>query len=367
MNNFELPTPDGNDVWHRIAAEKRPILIYGMGNGADKLLAEFAEYNIEYADFFASDGFVRGHSFHGKRVLSFSEAVNKYDDFAIVVSFASNRDEVIERIAKLSNEYTVYIPDMPVVGEDYFTAEFYREKYNDAKYAQTLFSDVRSKKVFSDIVNFKLTGDYKYLANSSDSKESVFSLMSVDKVKYYTDAGAYNGDTVREILDLGAKLEKAVAIEPDAKTYRRLIKYAERESRVNVECVPAALCDKVGGGFFFSSGNRNSSMSNFSYEHKEEYVRTDTIDNILCNFDRMDYIKYDVEGVEKEALIGSLNTIERLNPMLSVSAYHRSEDIFSLIVLLKNICPNYNFYLRKFKCFPAWEVNIIAIPRNKNL
>ena len=38
----------------------------------------------------------------------------------------------------------------------------------------------------------------------------------------------------------------------------------------------------------------------------------------------------DVEGAEKEAILGSLETIEKHRPALMISLYHRSEDIFSL-------------------------------------
>ena len=51
-----------------------------MGNGADKIINEFENQGIEYQDVFASDGFVRGHSFRGKRVLSYSEAIEKYGE-----------------------------------------------------------------------------------------------------------------------------------------------------------------------------------------------------------------------------------------------------------------------------------------------
>jgi len=89
------------DLWSYLACSSKPILMYGMGNGADKILAVCGDYGIEIADFFASDGFVRGHSFHGKRVLSYSEACQKYDDFIILLSFASSLPEVVERIARL--------------------------------------------------------------------------------------------------------------------------------------------------------------------------------------------------------------------------------------------------------------------------
>ena len=72
------PFPAKEDVWTALEKENRPIVVYGMGNGADKLLLRFAERKIEVDDFFASDGFVRGHSYKGKTVLSYSQATEKY-------------------------------------------------------------------------------------------------------------------------------------------------------------------------------------------------------------------------------------------------------------------------------------------------
>jgi hypothetical protein len=76
----------------------------------------------------------------------------------------------------------------------------------------------------------------------------------------------------------------------------------------------------------------------------------------------MDFIKYDVEGAELEALLGSHETIMRDKPVLLVSAYHRSEDVFSLINYLNEKYPFYKLYLRRLRCVPAWELDIIAIP-----
>mgnify|MGYP003315076243 CR=1 FL=1 len=84
---FNLPEfPVKRDVWDALSSETRPIMVYGMGNGADMIIKVLESYGITYEDTFASDGFVRGHSFHGKRVLSFSEAKEKYRDFIIIVT-----------------------------------------------------------------------------------------------------------------------------------------------------------------------------------------------------------------------------------------------------------------------------------------
>ena len=61
------------DLWERLAATDKKIVMYGMGNGADKILRACDEKGVTVCDFFASDGFVRGHLFHGKRVRTWGE------------------------------------------------------------------------------------------------------------------------------------------------------------------------------------------------------------------------------------------------------------------------------------------------------
>ena len=65
-------------LWQYLSETQKTVVVYGMGNGADKILKVCEKYNIKIADFFASDGFVRGNSFHVKNVLSFSQIKEKY-------------------------------------------------------------------------------------------------------------------------------------------------------------------------------------------------------------------------------------------------------------------------------------------------
>ena len=76
---------------------------------------------------------------------------------------------------------------------------------------------------------------------------------------------------------------------------------------------------------------------------------------------RVDYIKYDVEGAEREALLGSAETIKTFRPRLLVSLYHRSEDLYELPLLLRALCPDYRMYLRRFAYVPAWDINLYCI------
>ena len=347
------------DLWDELSRENRPIVVYGMGNGADKLIKRFEKYGIEIADFFASDGFVRGHSFYGKRVKSFSEIKAEYSDFVIVLSFASNRDEVIALFSDIDRNYDLYIPDMPVAGEEYFDREFYNENHNDILSAYEALADDNSKNAFAGIINYKLTGKLSHLESAYSTKDELYGFIGGDKFECIIDAGAYNGDTVRDAKKYFSNLKKAYAIEPDPKTFKKLAKCSEAEKDILVECINAAVFDADGESSFFGSANRNSSISSTSsYEHKDNIVNTIKIDGITS--DRIDYIKYDVEGAELEALLGSDKIIMQHKPALLVSAYHRSCDIFSLINYLHKKYDFYDIYLLRLRAVPAWEIDIIA-------
>ena len=189
-NRFSLPEfPVCEDTWDVLSREERPVLVYGMGNGADKLLNRFEKYGIAVADFFASDGFVRGHSFHGKRVKSYSEVSAEYPDFVIAVSFASSRPEVLELITARDAERDTFIPDMPVVGEDeYFDRDFYNSNYRQIVRAYDSLADEDSKNCFAAVVNYKLTGKLSYLEGAWSTKDELYSLLPCEKIKRVVDA-----------------------------------------------------------------------------------------------------------------------------------------------------------------------------------
>ena len=362
---FEFPKyPCEEDVWDALAKEKRPIVVYGMGNGADKLIRRFERYGICIADFFASDGFVRGHSFHGKRVKSFSEIKGEYPDFVIVLSFGSNRAEVIDMLSRIDREYTMYVPDMPVVGEEYFDREFYNRNYKKLTAAYELFGDEHSRELYRAVINYRISGKLRYILDLCTAPEQIYSLIrSAKRVRASVDAGAYNGDTVREALEFFEDIEKIYAFEPDARSYKKLAALASELPEGRVVPVNAAVYSESRDGVINASGNRNSSLTSASYEHKAKPVSLVRIDEAVSG--RVDYVKYDVEGAELDALIGSEGLISECSPALLVSLYHKSEDIFSLPLYLSEKYQDYSFYLRRLRSIPAWELDLIMLPVDK--
>jgi hypothetical protein len=114
-----------------------------------------------------------------------------------------------------------------------------------------------------------------------------------------------------------------------------------------------------------AQGNILPSTADNPYFGKTAEVPVTSLDAVceeLLDADTpMDYIKYDVEGAETEALLGSSRIIERDAPALLVSAYHRSADLFRLPILVHELNPAYKLYLRRMAGVPAWDINLYAI------
>lgn len=361
---MELPKLPVFDLWEKLKEEKRPIVIYGMGNGADKLIARLDSLGIRFADIFASDGFVRGHSFHGIRVKTLSEIETLYGDFVVLLSFASRLDEVIDMILAIARKHELYIPDMPVSEEEvYFDSAFFSGHYSEIKEALSCLEDEKSKNTFISIIRYKLSGRIEDLLESCASKEEMYELLRRREIRNYIDVGAYSGDTLFEAMEFLPTLKKAVCIEPDRRTFGRLSRKCEEIKDIELKLVNAAAWSSCGRGDLSSSSNRNTTVlgaATASYGSKTESVELIKVDALL---ESADYIKYDVEGSEREALIGSRETIQRSRPALLVSLYHKSRDIFELVNLLHTEYPDYKMHLLRLRCLPAWEINLIMLPR----
>ena len=351
------------DAWTELKNSSLPILIYGMGNGADKIIKVFERYGIEYQDVFASDGFVRGHSYRGKTVISYSQAKEKYaQGFDVVVSFGSKLPDVIEKIYSLERDHRVYALDVPVCGELLFNEDFFNKHEKELFDARELFFDEKSKQVFDDIVKFKLSGKLCYLKSSATNEAEADSLLQCEKYKIYADLGAYNGDTIKKYTALCPNINKIYAFEPDTRNFRKLSAFCEGIDQIEFVLLNNPACEANKSIEFSVSGNRNSSgAGGSSFEHKKIIIEGKALDLVA---EHADFIKYDVEGLEYDALMGSKRIIENYSPDLLVSMYHKSEDMYILPLLVHSLNPTYKLYLRRLPYIPAWDLNLYAIKEN---
>ena len=341
------------DIWSCLKSSDKNIVIYGMGNGADKIINELERLNINIYGVMASDDFVRGQSFRGFTVKKLSDFGG--EDIIILTAFGSQRKDVIENILKLAEKHTVFAPDVPVYGDNIFNKEFYDSNRDKFERVLEILADDLSRKVLENEINFKLSGELKYLTDIFTDKDEAFRILDLGGNESYLDLGAYRGDTIEEFLRYtGGHYRHITALEPDKKTFRKLKEYARDISDIQLwnMGIWSSDCDI----YFNNSLGRGSSIQ----ENGTQKLPVTNIDT-LYQIQKVSYIKIDVEGAEKQALSGGINTLRRDKPKLNIALYHRSEDIFELPLLLHGINPDYRIYIRQHPHIPAWDMNLYAV------
>lgn len=329
-----------------------------MGDGADKLLRVFAERGIRAAGVFASDGFVRGHSFAGFPVLRLTEAVERFgEELAVVLGFASQRPELLERFAALDARFRFYAPDVPVCGGGLFDRAYARAHRAELEQVYALLADEQSRRVLTEVIAFRLTGKIAYLRACETGKDEIFDRLAPGAQEHFADLGAYNGDTIRELLYYtGGAFASVTALEPDRRNFKKLRKYAEGALQGgDVTLVAAGAWSRDETLIFAAKAGRNSRIA-------KEGVPTQmrALDSVLqgapCTF-----LKLDVEGAEREALEGARETVSVWHPKLNCAVYHRVEDLFALPLYVHENWPEYRLYLRHHPYVPAWDTNLYAV------
>lgn len=350
---------ENDSLWVRLQKESRPIFLYGTGNGADKILDVCERFNIPIEGVFASSDFVRSRTFRGFPVQSLSAIEEKYgDDIVVLLAFGTTLLSVAENIKAVAEKHTLYIPEVPLYGTELFTYDYYLENLEKIEAAEAAFADERSRAVYSDMIEFRLSGRPRLLANAEPVAESYKEIFSDLSFETAVDCGAYKGDSTEMMAEVISPAE-IIAAEPDPKTFLKLSAYAEREERTRVTPVNCAVGNECSTISFMSHGGRGSAAEGLSKSAKCIDVPLLTVESIAAG-KKVDLIKLDVEGNELSAIEGALGIIREQKPNMAVSVYHRTEDIFSLPLLLKSLLPDHSFFLRREACIPAWDITLFA-------
>ena len=384
-----------NTLWDYLKTADKPVVLYGTGDGADKVLDILADVGVPVSGIFASDEFVRGQRFRGFTVRKFSELLALQENVIVLLAFASELPEMLERFYKLDRTHETYAPHVPVFdGDAAVTPEWINKHETELQTVYDNLADDVSRETFAAVLNYKLSGKLSYLQACTTKREyDLKELFSFGEEETYVDLGAYNGDTIQEFLQLTrGRYRKIVALEPDPKNYKRLRDFVQQNNLENVSCLQAGVWNECGvlelagnGGrqsTFYKGGqasgvnvsaetsltvqNRNNNLphpSSVRKKVKTQIADVVSVDSVLGD-GHADYMKFDVEGVEKEALAGAAKHLtpdcNGKLPKLLIAAYHHDEDIFALPLLLWKLQPEYKIYMRKHPYVPAWEINIFA-------
>lgn len=370
--NGRLQTQMPDDLWTKLKSCTKPIVLFGTGNGADKILNRLIDEGITVEAIFASDGFVRNRTFRGYTVESYDDIKKRLGEMVILMCFGSSRTDVRENVLRLMKENEFYLPDVPVYGSNVFNQSYYEAHLSEINRVRDILADEVSRKTFDGVINYKISGDLRYVfecETNFDEREKLLNHESKSEV--LIDLGAYNGDTVSAYRTLVPSISEVIAVEPDKRNFRKL---AEKfSSDVSVKPINALISDSDGMATLQSKRGRGVHDSDVTSlgsvngsESLGEPIEKLTVDSLLSSFfekggEKNLLIKVDVEGNEAKMIDGAKRIISNACPDMVISCYHRSEDIFELPLKILELSEQYEVFLRHAPSIPAWDTEFIFI------
>ncbi len=302
-------TADYNEAAHIIGTTKQaallketaggdPCIIWGAGYWGRMIKRGFPDVNWKYY----VDNAPQNDMMEGLQVYPSSAFLNHYKNEYVVIAVILHGDEIEKQLVS----YGVKKEKIVRIGD--YIEELERQQYFDLQ---------------------ELTHD----------DEEVF-----------IDVGCFDGMTVRNFLKWsGNQYKEIVSFEPDEVCYKKC-----KETLADVHkytIINKGLWSRENTLCFSATGDFNSKVM----DSGSSVISVCKLDDVL-NGRRATFIKMDIEGAEKEALLGAQNIISGQKPKLAVSIYHKKEDIWELPRLILNMNPQYQLYLRHYSLRDAETV-----------
>ena len=214
--------------------------------------------------------------------------------------------------------------------------------------------DEESLLEWCDQYEFREKPDYDLQRPPSDIKDIYFpGFIKRRDDEHYADCGAADGDTIKEFLKRWPQWGSITAFEPDRKNWEKL--YAAFDNTPSIYGRLAAVTDVPGLRSFVESGDYSSHLGEGQW--KTACVRLD--DEGWHN--PPTYIKMDIEGAELEALWGARRILKEHSPVLAICAYHTSDHLWQIPLLIHAIQPDYQLFFRRY-AEGAFELVWYAVP-----
>lgn len=197
--------------------------------------------------------------------------------------------------------------------------------------------DAESKNVLIGVLLYRMSGESRYIESVTSCYPQYFIPAYAEKGhdEIVVDCGAYIGDTLELYLKYNKPPKKYYMFEPQIKYIDLINATVERcnaTSYATVRQMGVWDCNDIvwlapsihggaGGGYLVKRKLK-----------KAVPVPVTSIDE--QNIGKVTLIKMDIEGAEMQALLGAKNTIEKFRPNLAVCIYHKTSDLWKILLYL---------------------------------
>ncbi|MDN0082658.1 FkbM family methyltransferase [Crenobacter sp. SG2305] len=205
-----------------------------------------------------------------------------------------------------------------------------------------ILSDDLSRQTLDTHLRFRRFGRFEDLL-FTPRQEVPFLLAALPPDVDYIDAGAFDGDTTQEFIEMThGRFGRICLVEPDpnnaARAARRLKELGVAGDNVSIR--QEAVSSERGLMGFNALGSVGSSLDKAA----DNKVPT----ALLSDFDTGGslYFKLDIEGAERGAIHACKDFIARRKPFLGISVYHLPDDLLEIAPMIHELNADYRLYLR---------------------
>jgi FkbM family methyltransferase len=365
----------GRELAFRAVVEAQPdmpIVLFGAGNHGRRTLSLLRAHGRPPAAFIDNASGLWGTEVDGVPILSPADASARYamNGLAVVtiwraegdhdfrVTRANLQDMGWSRVESFISLFWGYGAEaLPHVTIDLPTKVLQASK--QVLSAAALWSEERSLREYVAQIRWRLTADFAALSPAEPNQYFDDGLVRVGPEEVFVDCGAFGGDTLLEFMRRLPSWRAYHAFEPDPASFAELQAVVAAlpgplAERVHVH--RAATSDRRGTARFNASGLASAQLS----AQGEYDVECVTIDDVVTG-PAPTFVKMDIEGAEAAALTGARRVIVDGRPLLTIAAYHKQADLWELPLLIHEMVPDYQMFLRPH-AGEGFETILYAMP-----
>lgn len=345
---------NGENILNYLDNDKKNV-IFGAGSIASLLKDALDNLGVEIEYFLVNDGHKESEYYKGIKVYELCDLEDQQlQKVNILYSIQSDSKNISEKLESKTSNNILFLGGMEAI---FNLLYIYYKRYMIEKNID-IENDIIEFKGIKMINPFKLDKDYlnAFLFEIGDLiLPNVLGDYSKINEGPYEDGKVLlsEGDIV---IDCGANVGifsaisafkgcKCYAFEPVPETEVYLKKMSELYDGL-IEVCGYALSDFVGTSKLYITEDTNISNSILGInQEKTNYIEVPvtTIDGFVKknNLNRVDFIKADIEGAERDMLKGAKETLSKFAPKISICTYHLKDDPEVLENLIKSANSNY--------------------------
>jgi FkbM family methyltransferase len=336
------------------------LVIYGAGNLGRDIVHGLKAKGLDPLALVDANASLAGKVIEGIPVLSPPDAVRKFGQEATFVVSVWHPDphfgvqQIVSQLTSLGARTA--LPFVPLFWKyaDAFLSRYFWDlpskilaHRSAILKAYESLDDATSKSQFVNDLELRVLAHFcDEPVNTIGKQYFPTDLFRMSSDECFIDCGAYDGDTIRELVaETGGNFRKVIAFEADPKNFCRLqgTLAALPEIRERAAIHQCAVTNKAGTLRFAATAAANASVS----ASGDSIVPCVGLDEVLKG-ESPTMIKMDIEGSELVALTGAAQVIATHKPLLAICVYHCPEHFWRIPLWLRNAAPEARLYLRSY-------------------